>query len=115
MLSIIVTIFLVFCRKYTHFKGLKEEEDKHLLNAFINRLYFILTTITTIGYGDIVPASMRARIITICVILSIFVMILKVFDNFIDTYNKNIKSYLDYNNYTKYNPLNYFNNTKDEK
>jgi hypothetical protein len=113
MLSLIVCIFIIFCRKYTHFKGLKEEEDKYLINAFINRLYFVLTTITTIGYGDIVPASIRARIITISVILSIFVVILKVFDNVIDTYNKNVKSYLDYNNYSKYNPLNYF--IKDEK
>jgi hypothetical protein len=50
---------------------------------------------------------MRARIITICVILTIFVVILKAFDSIIDTYHKNFGSYL--NSISSLNPLNLMN------
>lgn len=105
MLSLIVMIYMVLCRKYSHFKGLNEQEDKHFTHAFINRLYFVLTTIATIGYGDISPASMRARIITICVILTVFVIVLKAFDSIINTYNVNLSSYVS--SIKNFEPINY--------
>jgi voltage-gated potassium channel len=101
MLSIIVIIYMIFCRSHEHFKGLNEKDDKLIWHAFINRLYFVITTITTIGYGDIVPVTIRAKIITICVILTIFVIILKAFDKIINTYNQNISSYI-----SNLNPIN---------
>jgi NhaP-type Na+/H+ or K+/H+ antiporter len=105
MLSLIVILFLITCRKHTHFKGLDEQQDKSLSHAFINRLYFVLTTIATIGYGDIAPASMRARLITIFVILTVFVIVLKAFDSLIDTYNKDFSKYIS--NINDLNPYNY--------
>lgn len=95
MLSFFVIIYLIFCRSYEHFKGIDKELDKYLVNAFIYRLYFILTTVATIGYGDIVPVSMKARLITIGIILTIFVLILKLFDNIIDSYHNIFTNYLN--------------------
>lgn len=94
MLSFIVMIFMTFCRSYKHFKGLDKTDDANFLHAFVNRLYFVLTTFCTIGYGDITPATMRCKIITIIILLSIFVAILKVFDSMIDHYNKNFSGYV---------------------
>lgn len=41
--------------------GLRDQIDGHL--SFTDILYFTAVTITTVGYGDIVPVSDRARII----------------------------------------------------
>lgn len=95
MLSLVVMVYMFLCRSYKHFRGISEQEDAKFINAFVNRLYFVLITVSTIGYGDIAPVSLRARIITICVILALFVVILKAFDSIIDTYNKNLGSYVN--------------------
>jgi hypothetical protein len=86
---------MVLCRDSRHFRGLRPDEDRHFTNAFINRLYFVLTTVLTIGYGDITPRTLRCRIITCLVILSVFLIVLKAFDKFIDNYNANFKQYID--------------------
>ena len=77
---------MFFCRDYRHFKGIDRLEDLYWGDAFLNRFYFVLTTFTTIGYGDITPKSKRARILTISILLFIMVIILKAFDGFIKTY-----------------------------
>lgn len=41
--------------------GLRDHEDGHV--SFIDVVYFTFVTITTVGYGDIVPVSERARLI----------------------------------------------------
>jgi NhaP-type Na+/H+ or K+/H+ antiporter len=93
MLSLVVMIFMVFCRDYTHFRGLDKAQDSQFIHAFTNRLYFVLTTLTTIGYGDIVPATLRCRMITVAVILVVFILVLKAFDSLIDSYNGNVQGY----------------------
>ena len=77
---------MFFCRDYRHFKGIGRLEDLYWGDAFLNRFYFVLTTFTTIGYGDITPRSKRARILTIFVIFLTMVLILKAFNGFIKTY-----------------------------
>ena len=94
MLSLVVMIYMVFCRDYTHFRGLDKVQDSQFVYAFTNRLYFVLTTLTTIGYGDITAASLRCRMITVGVILVVFILVLKVFDTLIDNYNGNVHKYL---------------------
>lgn len=93
ILSIVAILFLVVCRKSSHFKGLDSVEDKNIFNAFFNRLYFIVTTITTIGYGDITPFSFRAKLLTILMILFIVIAIMKAFDSLIDVYKKQFGKY----------------------
>ena len=41
--------------------GLKDQIDGHI--SFSDILYFGMITVTTVGYGDIVPVSDRARLI----------------------------------------------------
>jgi hypothetical protein len=94
MLSLIVTGFMLFCRDSRHFYGLDKEKDKIFWHAFITRLYFVLITFTTIGYGDISPRTIECRILTIFIILSVFILVLKVFDSIIDVYKSSNLNYL---------------------
>jgi voltage-gated potassium channel len=50
-----------FCLLWFDRDGLKDNLDNHL--SFADVLYFTMITITTVGYGDIVPVSERARLI----------------------------------------------------
>ncbi len=95
ILSLIVALFMIFCRDASHFKGIDSENDRSFLNAFFNRFYFVVTTITTIGYGDIVPVSMRARMITLSIILFIVVVVVKSLDSLIDIYHKDFAKYVN--------------------
>lgn len=69
VLAIIVLIvghassLLVF--DHTHFNGLEEEASLEctMLNKFLNRLYFSVTTFSTVGYGDISPRTKEARVV----------------------------------------------------
>ena len=54
-------IVLAFCLLWFDRGGLKDNVDGHL--TFIDTVYFTMTTITTVGYGDIVPVTQRARFI----------------------------------------------------
>ena len=87
MLSLFVGVYLFFCRDYRHFNGILKKDDRKLSDAFLTRFYFVLTTFTTIGYGDITPKSTRARVITVFIILLIMIVILKAFDSLISTYH----------------------------
>jgi ABC-type bacteriocin/lantibiotic exporter with double-glycine peptidase domain len=87
MISLFVGLYMFFCRDYRHFHGIERLEDIYWLDAFLNRFYFVLTTFTTIGYGDITPRTKRARLLTIFIILLIMVVVLKAFDGMISTYH----------------------------
>ena len=65
LLALIVVSLMFF--DHTHFGGIDEEEDKNLTDALINRLYFTSTTISSVGYGDIVPKSRSLKLFTIII------------------------------------------------
>ena len=73
---IFAIIYTIVCPTTDHWKGITENNDKTLFDKFFNRLYFSLTTMTTIGYGDIAPVSKTARSI---VLLQMFMFILRLF------------------------------------
>ncbi|HEV2043605.1 MAG TPA: potassium channel family protein [Sphingomicrobium sp.] len=56
--SLVVLAFLLL---WFDRDGLKDNVDGHL--SFTDVIYFTMITITTVGYGDIVPVSDRARMI----------------------------------------------------
>jgi voltage-gated potassium channel len=57
-LSLVLVAFLLL---WFDRDGLKDNIDGHL--SFTDVIYFTMITITTVGYGDIVPVSERARLI----------------------------------------------------
>jgi voltage-gated potassium channel len=54
-------LLAAFCLLWFDRGGLRDNVDGHL--TFADVVYFTMITITTVGYGDIVPVSERARLI----------------------------------------------------
>ena len=50
------------CHDSSSFNGLDNESSD---DKFMNRLYFTMTTVSTVGYGDISPRSNTAKVLTI--------------------------------------------------
>jgi voltage-gated potassium channel len=53
-------LVIAFCLLWFDRDGLKDNIDGNL--SFTDTLYFTMITITTVGYGDIIPVSDRARL-----------------------------------------------------
>jgi hypothetical protein len=77
----IAAILTIVCRDTSHFRGLDRTLDQTLFGAFFQRLYFTLTTLTTIGLGDISPATLRAKVVVMLMIFCVLVVILKSLDD----------------------------------
>jgi len=54
-------VVIAFCLLWFDRNGLRDNVDGHL--SLADTLYFTMITISTVGYGDIVPVSERARLI----------------------------------------------------
>lgn len=61
---IIVSVIILSLFDYTHWNGIEEEEDKNIIKKLFNRYYFITTTISSVGYGDIYPKSYSCKATT---------------------------------------------------
>lgn len=61
----LLLVFLLFCFVFTLLwvdrDGLRDHADGEL--SFSDVVYFTMITVTTVGYGDIVPVSTRARLV----------------------------------------------------
>lgn len=66
ILGLITVVLLVH---WLHRDGLKDNLDDHI--SFIDVLYFTTVTVTTVGYGDIVPVSPSARLFETIVVTPI--------------------------------------------
>ncbi|MGE4410542.1 MAG: TrkA family potassium uptake protein [Sphingobium sp.] len=60
ILLIVALVGLVLLVHWLHRDGLHDNLDNHI--SFIDVLYFTTVTVTTVGYGDIVPVSPEARL-----------------------------------------------------
>jgi len=69
--NLIFIIFLFLFATDKDFSGLSKDP----LERFVDIIYFIITTLTTTGYGDIVAKSMRARLIISLYIIFIFAIV----------------------------------------
>ena len=68
LLIILVTftcIYSIFGKE--HFSGLDDETN--FMERIFNRSYFTITTMSTVGYGDIYPKSMICRLITMVLMM----------------------------------------------
>ena len=73
-LALLVTAFLLL---WFDRDGLKDHIDGHL--TFAEVIYFTMITITTVGYGDIVPVTEKARLIDAFLITPIRLFIWLIF------------------------------------
>jgi hypothetical protein len=71
----VMTCFLIILLGYdhSHWNGIDEENDETIIKKLINRFYFLTSTFSTAGYGDITPKTNSCRVIII--ILQLFVII----------------------------------------
>ncbi|HYD30475.1 MAG TPA: potassium channel family protein [Azospirillaceae bacterium] len=74
ILALIITVIAVF---WFDRDGLKDQIDGHI--SFADILYFAMITVTTVGYGDIVPVSDTARLIDAFAVTPIRVFIWFIF------------------------------------
>ena len=69
-------IFSFFDHK--HWNGIDEQEDSDLSKRIFNRFYFVTTTISTVGYGDISPKSYVCKclvsLLQMFILLEIFII-----------------------------------------
>jgi len=57
--------------------GIRDQIDGHL--SFVDLVYFVVVSLTTVGYGDIVPVTERARLIDAIIITPARLMVWLVF------------------------------------
>jgi hypothetical protein len=59
----VITLFSVLTFMYSaeEYNGIDAETDIGL-KRLENRIYYVLTTLSSVGYGDIYPVSSRARV-----------------------------------------------------
>lgn len=70
VLRILFTVFcLIFIASGTIYV-VEHEYSPHTFGTFFDAFYFSVVTLTTVGYGDIVPASSHGKIFTILIIIS---------------------------------------------
>ena len=81
LLSRIVLVGVLFCLLtgilWLDRNGLKDHMDGEI--SFSDVIYFTMVTVTTVGYGDIVPVSTRARLIDALVITPVRIFIWVIF------------------------------------
>jgi len=61
-INIVFAFIYLFCNQPEDWNGMDDENDSFAVKLF-KRLYFSMTTFSTVGYGDISPKSIRARFI----------------------------------------------------
>lgn len=73
ILIIITFITILSFFDHTHWNGIEEEEDTNIIKKLFNRYYFITTTVSSVGYGDISPKSYSCKFVVS--VLHVFVAI----------------------------------------
>ena len=48
------------------------QEVNSWAEIIFNRIYFVIVTSTTVGYGDVIPKSLRVRILTLVYMICLF-------------------------------------------
>ena len=72
-------IYVIFCNEPEDWNGMDDEKDTFMVKIF-KRFYFSMTTMSTVGYGDISPKSIKARFL---VIIHFIFVLFEILSNFI--------------------------------
>jgi hypothetical protein len=76
-MMVFLVILLAF--DHSHWNGIDEEKDQTMSNKFMNRFYFLSTTFSTAGYGDITPKTNLTKMIVIVIQLFVTIGIFEIF------------------------------------
>jgi hypothetical protein len=83
ILIIIVAItFSIIPLDHTHWSGIDRHDDMKFSHKFLNRMYFVSSTLSSVGYGDIHPISTTAKIVTIVLQLVTILGIVTILHNY---------------------------------
>jgi hypothetical protein len=101
---VLALIFLVMGILWLDRDGLKDQKDNHI--SFPDVIYFAMVTITTVGYGDIVPVTERARLIDALLIpQSVFLSFLSFWEQPISLFSKNLWRISAWLNFNEHYPI----------
>ena len=81
MYTFIMIIFLIIMLQldHSHWKGMTKENDKTIYNKLLNRFYFLTTTFSTAGYGDISPITTTGKILTMIIQFCVMISFVEIF------------------------------------
>ena len=71
-------IYIIFCNSPDDWNGMDDDKDTFMVKLF-KRLYFSMTTISTVGFGDISPKSIKARSIVMLQFVFVILELLSAF------------------------------------
>lgn len=73
LLSCVFSVLLTYF-DHTHWNGIDEtEEEQTIFHKVFNRLYFVTSTMSSVGYGDITPKTNIAK--GVVILLQLLVLI----------------------------------------
>ena len=76
MALILVFSFIFSAFDHTHWTGIDLEDDDTVIERFLTRLYFTSTTLSTVGYGDIVPKTHICRNVVVALQIGMIIVLL---------------------------------------
>jgi hypothetical protein len=79
-LTFCTILLFIICRDSSHFYGIDSKYDKNIIYAGFIRAYFLLITLCTIGYGDIYPVTIRAKLFTMIFLFILVALVLNQMD-----------------------------------
>lgn len=78
--GVLVFYYLVILIVFGYFDGWKTDTASRTWVKAVDAIYFASTTLSTVGYGDILPTSDETRMVTTLVLLLAFTFILREFN-----------------------------------
>ena len=76
IVSLFTLVFSIIPNNHWNNMDNNENKEQATFDYLFNRIYFITTTFSTAGYGDITPKSKYAKIATILLQISVIVMVI---------------------------------------
>ena len=77
--AMMVFLFILLAFDHSHWNGIEEENDQTMSERLMNRFYFLSTTFSTAGYGDITPNSTITKLIVILIQLFVSIGLIEIF------------------------------------
>ena len=89
IIIILICAYILTHFDNTHFNGLDKKNDEDFKHRFFNRIYFLFTTFSGVGYGDVTPASNYIRFFVMCFQFILIISIIMTIDSYFIICNKN--------------------------